>query len=301
MEKLMGLRNFVQQVKKSVPNTTKPIEKVSDFLSEALEYKSGNDEQFAVDLVAEIDDNIGSIDGEISKDSRPGKNTGKRIGVQIVLPDSKRIAFTSMANEVISKDSDLELKKPSSTRAKKDFLFKHKDMEKDIYVQTRPDGKRGGGAKADPNELMTAALCTLTSVPKIETVEDLDALIEQVKQITKNFTAQLGLSKKPIIIEPGWEPFGSIRKVTYVRRPFQNGSIKEPNLTETWDDKQQWEVKPFSRKFSTIGISTKPIIIEAGWEPFGSMHKVTYLRRPAQLTANQKSNHSKNILRILKI
>ena len=26
MEKLMGLRNFVQQVKKSVPNTTKPIE-----------------------------------------------------------------------------------------------------------------------------------------------------------------------------------------------------------------------------------------------------------------------------------
>ena len=116
----------------------------------------------------------------------------------------------------------------------------------------------------------------------------------QVKQITKNFTAQLGLSKKPIIIEPGWEPFGSIRKVTYVRRPFQNGSSKEPNLTETWDDKQQWEVKPFSRKFSTIGISTKPIIIEAGWEPFGSMHKVTYLRRPAQLTANQKSNHSKN-------
>ena len=64
----MGLRNFVQQVKKSVPNTTKPIEKVSDFLSEALEYKGGNDDQFAVELVAEIDDNIGSIDGEISKD-----------------------------------------------------------------------------------------------------------------------------------------------------------------------------------------------------------------------------------------
>ena len=51
-----------------------------------------------------------------------------------------------MANEVINKDTDLELKKPSTTRAKKDFLFKHKDMEKDIYVQTRPDGKRGGGA-----------------------------------------------------------------------------------------------------------------------------------------------------------
>ena len=46
---------------------------------------------------------IARSDGEISKDSRPGKNTGKRIGVQIVLPDNKRIAFTSMANEVISK------------------------------------------------------------------------------------------------------------------------------------------------------------------------------------------------------
>ena len=183
----MSLRKFVKQVKKPVQEIkVEPITKVSDFLSEALEYKGGSVEQFAVDLVAEIDDNIGSIDGEISKDSRPNKNTGKRIGVQIVLPDNKRIAFTSMANEVIGKDPDLELKKPSTTRAKKDFLFKHKDMEKDIYVQTRPDGKRGGGAKADPNELMTAALCTLTSIPKIETVEDLDALIEQVKQITKS-------------------------------------------------------------------------------------------------------------------
>jgi len=183
----MSLRRFVKQVKKPVQEIkVEPITKVSDFLSEALEYKGGSVEQFAVDLVAEIDDNIGSIDGEISKDSRPNKNTGKRIGVQIVLPDNKRIAFTSMANEVIGKDPDLELKKPSTTRAKKDFLFKHKDMEKDIYVQTRPDGKRGGGAKADPNELMTAALCTLTSIPKIETVEDLDALIEQVKQITKS-------------------------------------------------------------------------------------------------------------------
>ena len=101
----MSLRRFVKQVKKPVQEIkVKPINKVSDFLSEALEYKGENDDQFAVELVAEIDDNIGSIDGEISKDARPGKNTGKRIGVQIVLPDSKRIAFTSMANEVIGKE-----------------------------------------------------------------------------------------------------------------------------------------------------------------------------------------------------
>ena len=135
-----------------------------------------------------------------------------------------------------------------------------------------------------------------SSAQKSENTEKAWAYKQQweVKQITKNFTTQLGFSKKPIIIEPGWEPFGSTRKVTYVRRPFQNASIKEPNPIETWDDKQQWEVKPFSRNFSTMGISAKPIIIEAGWEPFGAMHKVTYLRRPAQLTTNQKSNFSKN-------
>ena len=38
---------------------------------------------------------------------------------------------------------------------------------------------RGGGAKADPNELMTAALCTLSSIPEVTTVDELDALIEK--------------------------------------------------------------------------------------------------------------------------
>ena len=246
----MGLRNFVQQVKKSVPNTTKPIEKVSDFLSEALEYKSGNDEQFAVDLVAEIDDNIGSIDGEISKDSRPGKNTGKRIGVQIVLPDSKRIAFTSMANEVISKDSDLELKKPSTTRAKKDFLFKHKDMEKDIYVQTRPDGKRGGGAKADPNELMTAALCTLTSVPKITTVEDLDALIEQVKQITKSGKV-IGFTS--LEVEALEKDYGNlcqaISAAEVIQKNYGGGADKVYLTGKAWDnDVKQFQMTKYGMK-----------------------------------------------------
>ena len=128
----MSLRKFVKQVKKPTQeNKVKPITKVSDFLSEALAYKGGNDEQFAVDLVSEIDDNVGSIDGEISKDSRPGKTNSKRIGVQIVLPDDKRIPFTAMANEVIVDDNDLEKKSPSTTRARKDFMFKHKDIHMD--------------------------------------------------------------------------------------------------------------------------------------------------------------------------
>ena len=181
----MSFRDHIRKLKPA-KSYVSPLDRISDTLSEALEYKGGDDEQFAVELVAEIDDNIGSINGEISKDTRPGKTNSRRIGVQIVLPDDKRIPFTAMANDVIGGDTDLEKKSPSSTRARKDFMFRHKDMDRDIYVQTRPDGKRGGGAKADPNELMTAALCTLSKIPKITTVDELDALIDQVRDIVKS-------------------------------------------------------------------------------------------------------------------
>jgi len=179
----MGITNYVRQVKPRQNKSVNHLEKIQ----EALDYKEGQDDaQFAVELVTEIDDKIGSINGEISKDSRTGKTTGKRIGVQIILSDEKRIPFTALANDVISDDDDLEKKSPSTTRARKDFMFRHKDMNKDIYVQTRPDGKRGGGAKADPNELMTASLCTLSSVPEVSTIEELDSIIEQVKKIVKS-------------------------------------------------------------------------------------------------------------------
>jgi hypothetical protein len=188
MEMLM--QRFINQLKNGTRTRThyNPLDKVTHYynLIEAKKYDGSDEHQFAVKLVAEIDDNISSINGEISKDTRSGKTTGKRLGVQIVIPANKRIAFTTMAKEIIDTDKSLELKKTSATRAKKDFVFRHKDIEKDIYVQTRPDGKRGGGAKADPNELMTAALCTLTKVPTVNTIEELDALIEQVKKIVKS-------------------------------------------------------------------------------------------------------------------
>ena len=44
MEKLMSLRKFVQQVKMPVQEKkVEPITRVSDFLSEALVFKGGND------------------------------------------------------------------------------------------------------------------------------------------------------------------------------------------------------------------------------------------------------------------
>jgi len=151
--------------------------------NEALEYNDINEHDFAVKLVSEIDDKISSIDTKIDKDLRPAKTTGKRLGIQVILEDGKRRLFVEYASDIIKSDKDLELKKIAASRAAKDFIFSHKDLNKDIYVQTRPDGKRGGGATGDPNELMTAALCTLSKIPNIETLDELDALIETVIKI----------------------------------------------------------------------------------------------------------------------
>ena len=243
----MSITNYVRQVRPRQNKSVNHLEKIQ----EALDYKEGGDDaQFAVDLVAEIDDNIGSIDGEISKDARPGKNTGKRIGVQIVLPDDKRISFTTKANEVIGSDKDLEKKSPSSTRARKDFMFRHKDMNKDIYVQTRPDGKRGGGSKADPNELMTAALCTLSSVPEVSTVVELDALIEQVKKIVKSGKIIGFTSLEVEALEKSYDNLCmAVSAATVIIKKFGGGADKVYLTGKAWDeDVKQFQVTKYGMK-----------------------------------------------------
>ena len=152
---------------------------------ESLEYSGADEGEFAVDVVADIDNQIGSINGEVSLDQRKGFTNSKKIGVQIILKANERVKFTTLANEIIGGDSDLSIEKPTVSRSTKDFAFRHKDIDRKIYVTTRPDTKRGGGATADPNELMTAALCTMSSIPTVETLEDLDALIEEVKKVIK--------------------------------------------------------------------------------------------------------------------
>ena len=258
------MQRYVNQLKSRTRSHYNPLEKVTYYykLVEAKDYDGSNEHQFAVELVAEIDDSIGSIDGEISKDTRSGKTTGKRLGVQVVLEDSKRIAFTTMAKDIIEKDSSLELKQTSSSRAKKDFVFRHKDMDKDIYVQTRPDGKRGGGAKADPNELMTAALCTLPKIPKVVTIEELDALIEQVKEITKSgkiigFTA--------LEIEALEKDYGNlcqaISAAEIIIKQYGGGADKVFLTGKSWDD----AVKKFQiTKYGMQDFNASDFIIQKG-------------------------------------
>tara|TARA_B100000902_G_scaffold285629_1_gene271641 strand:- start:184 stop:2349 length:2166 start_codon:yes stop_codon:yes gene_type:complete len=152
---------------------------------ESLEYDGSDETEFAIDVVADIDKQIGSINGEVSADQRSGKTNSKKIGIQIILKPNERVKFTTLANDIIGSDEDLTIESPTTSRATKDFALKHKDIDRKIYVTTRPDTKRGGGSTADPNELMTAALCTMSSIPTVETLEDLDALILEVKKVVK--------------------------------------------------------------------------------------------------------------------
>ena len=220
-------------------------------VSEAKELNKDIDEhQFAIELVSEIDDAIGSINGEISKDLRNGKTNSKKLGIQIEMKDSKRIAFASMANEIISKDSLLEPVKPASDRVKKDFAFKHKDMMKYVYVQTRPDGKRGGGATADPNELMTACLCTMSSIPNIETLEDLDLLIEEVKKIVKSGKV-IGFTS--LEVESLEKDYGNLCQAVSAAQAIQKnygiGAEKVYMTGKSWDSAvQQFQVTKYGMK-----------------------------------------------------
>jgi hypothetical protein len=144
-----------------------------------LDYK-GNDEAFALNLLSDIDDQIGSINTEIEIDKRPGKSTGNRLAVSQIMPDKDRTKFAGLANEIIDKHSELEKGPVPDARKEKDYAIKYKDMDRYIYVNCRPDGKRSA-AGDDPNELMTAALC-LKSTLKIPTNSDeMDALIKDVK------------------------------------------------------------------------------------------------------------------------
>ena len=85
----------------------------------------------------------------------------------------------------------------------------------------------------------------------------------QVKQISRKFASQIGLSRKPTVTEAGWEPFGSINKFTYLRRPIETASVQnlENTVKEVWDNEQQWVVKPITKNFAAqLGFSKKPII-----------------------------------------
>lgn len=108
------------------------------------------------------------------------KETGKSVTLTQTLPDNKRRPYVQAVNAILDKDDNYQYIEVTSNRATKDFKFRIDGFDKDIVVQTKPDGKRG---RTDPNELLTAGLACMTLPNKIPTdIVDLDALVDQVKK-----------------------------------------------------------------------------------------------------------------------
>lgn len=150
-------------------------------MTEELSALSTTDDNLnAVKLVQAIDDAISSIDTEVELDLRQGKSNSKKIGISQLMDDKSRRKFAELAREVIDKDPNLELIKISGARAEKDYYFKHKDMDRAVYVNARPKGGRSALGD-DPHELMTAALCLFPKKHNITNSDEMDALIQLVR------------------------------------------------------------------------------------------------------------------------
>lgn len=141
---------------------------------------TGNEKKFALDLLSDIDDQIGSINSEIEYDTRPKKQTGKRLAISQLIDDKDREKFTSLANKIIDDHPALSRGPVPGPRKEKDYAIQFDDLDKYIYVNVRPTGKRSA-AGDDPNELMTAVLCLFPKQHKITNSDEMDALIELVK------------------------------------------------------------------------------------------------------------------------
>lgn len=141
---------------------------------------NGDEKSFTISILSDIDDKISSINTEIEIDPRSNKQTSKKLGVSQLMLDKDRTKYAPLVYEIIKSNPDLEPIKVGSSRQGKDYAFKYKEMDKYIYVNVRPMGKRSS-AGDDPNELMTAALCLFPKKHKAENSDEMDGLIELVK------------------------------------------------------------------------------------------------------------------------
>ena len=223
-----------------------------------LEYK-GNDEAFALSLLSDIDDQIGSINTEIEIDKRPNKSSGKKLGVSQVMSDKDRTKFASLANEIIDSHPDLERAPVPPARKEKDYAVKFKDMDRYIYVNCRPDGKRSA-AGDDPNELMTAALCLKSSLKIPTNSDEMDALIKDVR---------LGLKKvkgyKPGQVESLSGDYPNLCQAVSAAKAIHNAGYGGADMVyltgQAWDD----DVKQFQRtKYGMKDFNSSDFIVKKG-------------------------------------
>ena len=208
---------------------------------------NGNDNAFAIAILSEIDDQIGSINTEVEIDVRPGKQNSKKLGVSQLMLDKDRGKFAALAYQIIDKHPDLERAVVPPGRKEKDYAFKHKDMEKYIYVNARPMGKRSSLGD-DPHELMTAVLCLLPSINTPKDTDEMDALIEVVK---KNLGNARGYKQAQIDSMVG-DYSNLVKAVSAAQAIHKNGygNADKVYLTgQAWgDDVKQFQMTKYGMK-----------------------------------------------------
>lgn len=245
---------------KLVPNCVpkeerKPIDLgFSAFLGEApIDVPSfgGDEVSFALEVLSKIDDGISTIDAAIEIDNRRGKTNTKKLGLFAIMPGDKRVKWASLANQIIDDTDDLERgPTPPDDRLDKDITFKHKDMDRYVYVNCRPDGK-ASGAGDDPNELMTAALCLKSRLTAPSTVEEMDELIEFCKQEVKSRNV-VGASAGQIASLDGQDYVNLCQAVSAALSIHKNGygnSDKVYLTGQAWDnDVRQFQITKYGMK-----------------------------------------------------
>jgi len=173
-KKLMGIKNYVRQVRPVQESYVNHLEKIQSFLSEEL--SPGAELQRAIELAELIDIKVASIDAQ-TQSKADNKN---RITLTQVVNDKDRIKFAVLAKEIIDAEENFENINITSSRSDKDYHFRHVDVDRSIYVQIKPSGAKGQ-VRDDPNELL-AGIFSCINYSDPTNIEELDALIDLAKK-----------------------------------------------------------------------------------------------------------------------
>ena len=95
---------------------------------------------------------------------------------------------------------------------------------------------------------MTAALCTLSSVPEVSTVVELDALIEQVKKIVKSGKIIGFTSLEVEALEKSYDNLCmAVSAATVIIKNFGGGADKVYLTGKAWDnDVKQFQITKYA-------------------------------------------------------
>ena len=238
---------------------------------------SGNEKKFALDLISDIDDQIGSIDSVIEYDTRPNKQTGKRLAISQLIDDKQREKFTALANKIIDDHPDLTRGQVPGSRKEKDYAIEFKDLDKTIYVNVRPTGKRSSSGD-DPNELMTAALCLKSKIKVPTTSDEMDALIDDVRN---GLGAVKGYKQGQVDALTGDYPnmCQAVSAAITIHDAGYGGADKVYLTGQAWDD----DVKQFQRtKYGMADFNSSDFIVKKGNKYLG----VSLKKKPLPTTGD---------------